>query len=276
VNHFHDLLKLQPRNYKVLSQVGEIYYHISMHKQKKEAENLIQASIEKYQGALKIKPDYSRAIMLWGNSLFRLAALRSDSTAEDLYNQAEKKYSQALKIHPNDATALSNFGSILLRRAENEDSDKAASLLSKAVTSFHSAIEIQENNPEALNMLGEALITQAKSKRGIDAHPLLAEAKGVLQKAEEYKPGSGCYNMARLQAQLANETGCRQWLERCQEHNVLPDADVLNKEVLFASVRQSKWYKNLVPDQPQEEQEEVKEEIVMPAEDSEPASSPHK
>jgi tetratricopeptide (TPR) repeat protein len=276
VNHFHDLLKLQPKNYKVLSQVGEIYYYISMHKQEKEAENLIQASIEKYQGALKIKSDYSRAIMLWGNSLFRLAALKPDGTAEDLYNQAEKKYSQALKIHPNDATALSNFGSILLRRAENEDPDKAASLLNKAVNSFHTAIEIQENNPEALNMMGEALIAQAKSKRGIDAHPLLAEAKGVLQKAEEYQPGSGCYNMARLQAQLANETGCRQWLKRCQEHNVLPDAEVLNKETLFASVRQSKWYKNLVPEQPQEEQEEVREEVVMPTEDSEPVPSPQK
>ena len=269
VTHFHELLKLQPKNYKVLSQVGEIYYHISMHKNEKEAENLVQASVEKYQAALKIKPDYSRAIMLWGNALFRLATLRSDGTAEDLYNQAEKKYSQALKIHPNDATALSNFGSILLKRAENEDPDKASQLLNKAVNSFHSAIEIQENNPEALNLMGEALIAQAKSKRGINAHPLLAEAKGVLQKAEEFLPGAGCYNMARLQAQLANETGCRQWLERCQEHNVLPEADVLNGEALFASVRESKWYKNLVPEPQQEEQEVVKEEIVMPTEDSE-------
>ncbi len=276
VNHFHDLLKLQPKNYKVLSQVGEIYYHISMHKEDKEAENLVQASIEKYQGALKIKPDYSRAIMLWGNSLFRLAALRSDDTVEDLYNQAEKKYSQALKIHPNDATALSNFGSILLKRAENENTDKAAPLLNKAVDSFHSAIEIQENNPEALNLMGQALIAQAKSKRGINAHPLLAEAKGVLQKAEEYQPGAGCYNMARLQAQLANETGCRQWLERCQEHDVLPDPDVLNGEPLFASVRESKWYKNLVP-APEAPQEERKE-IVMPTppEDNGSVASPEK
>jgi len=276
VNHFHDLLKLQPKNFKVLSQVGEIYYQISTHKQEKEAENLIQAAIEKYQGALKIKPDYSRAIMLWGNSLFRLATLRPDGTAEDLYSQAEKKYTQALKIHPNDATALSNFGSILLKRADNEDPGKAAPLLNKAVNSFHAAIEIQENNPEALNLMGEALIAQAKSKRGIDAHPLLAEAKGVLQKAEEFQPGAGCFNMARLQAQLANETGCRQWLERCQEHNVLPDAEVLNGEALFASVRQSKWYKNLVPEQPQEVQEEVRKEIVMPTEDSAPDSSVRK
>ena len=267
VNHFHELLKLQPKNFKVLSQVGEIYYHISMNKKDKEAENLLHAAIEKYQGTLKIKPDYSRAIMLWGNSLFRLATLQSGEAAEDLYNQAEKKYSQALKIHPNDATALSNFGSILLKRAGNEDPDKAGPLLDKAVHSFNAAIEIKENNPEALNLMGEALIAQAKSKRGINAHPLLAEAKGVLQKAEEYQPGAGCYNMARLQAQLANETGCRQWLERCREHNVLPDADVLNEETLFASVRESRWYKNLVPEQPQEEQEEVRKEIVMPTED---------
>ena len=278
VNHFHDLLKLQPKNYKVLSQVGEIYYHISMHKDKKEAENLVQAAVEKYQGALKIKPDYSRAIMLWGNALFRLASLKPDGKAEALYNEAEKKYSQALKIHPNDATALCNFGSILLKRAENEDPGKAAPYLKKAVDSFHSAIELKENNPEALNLMGEALIAQAKSKRGINAHPLLAEAKGVLQKAEEYQPGSGCYNMARLQAQLANETGCRQWLVRCQEHNVLPDADVLNAEPLFASVRESKWYKNMVPVPEEPESVEVKKEIVMPepSENGEAVPDPEK
>ena len=278
VSHFHDLLKLQPKNYKVTSQVGEIYYHISMLKKGKEAENLVQASIEKYQDALKVKPDYSRAIMLWGNALFRLATLKSDGTGEDLYNQAEKKYTQALKIHPNDATALSNFGSILLKRAKREGLDKAGPLLSKAVNSFQASIEIQENNPEALNMMGEVLIAQAKNKRGINAHPLLAEAKGVLQKAEEYQPGAGCYNMARLQAQLANETGCRQWLQRCQEHTVLPDADVLNGEPLFASVRESNWFKTLAPvsEQPEEEQGEVENGIAMPASDNASTPSPDK
>jgi tetratricopeptide (TPR) repeat protein len=275
VDHFNDMLKLQPKNFKVLSQVGEIYYQISMHKKGKEAEKLVQASIEKYQGALKIKSDYSRAIMLWGNSLFRLATLKSGDAGEDLYNQAEKKYSQALKIHPNDATALSNFGSLLLKRSKKETPDKAGPLLDKAVSSLQAAIEIEETNPEALSMMGEALIAQAKSKRGIDAHPLLAEAKGVLQKAEEYQPGAGCYNMARLQAQLANETGCRQWLERCQEHNVLPEAGELSKEPLFTSVCESKWFKNLipVPEQSKEESAEVEKEIVMPADDSAPAPS---
>ena len=278
VNHFNDLLKLQPKNYKVISQVGETYYQISMLKIGKEAENQVQASIEKYQDALKVKADYSRAIMLWGNSLFRLATLKSDGTEEDLYNQAEKKYEQVLKIHPNDVTALSNFGSLLLKRAKKEDQDKAGPLLDKAVNSFQAAIEIEENNPEALSMMGEALIGQAKSKRGIDAHPLLAEAKGVLQKAEEYQPGAGCYNMARLQAQLANETGCRQWLERCQEHNVLPEADVLSREALFTSVRESKWFKNLMPvtEQPKEEQEAVEKGIAMPADNSATAPSPKK
>jgi tetratricopeptide (TPR) repeat protein len=274
VNHFHDLLKLQPKNFKVISQVGEIYCHISMIKKDKEAENLVQASIEKFQDTLKIKPDYSRAIMLWGNSLFRLATLNPDDAQEDLFNQAEKKYAQALKIHPNDATALSNFGSLLLKRAKKEDPDKAGPLLNKAVDSFQAAIEIQENNPEALNLMGESLIAQAKSKRGINAHPLLAEAKGVLQKAEEYQPGAGCYNMARLQAQLANETGCRQWLERCREHDVLPAAEVLIGETLFASVRESKWFKNLVP--VSEQPKEVEKEIVMPTDDSAPAPSPDK
>jgi tetratricopeptide (TPR) repeat protein len=279
IDHFQDLLKLQPNNYKALSQVGEIYFQISMLKSGKEAESLVKVSIEKFQDALKLKADYSRAIILWGNSLFRLANFRSGDAKEDLYNQAEKKYEQALKIHPNDATALRNFGSILLTRAKKEKSDKVGPLLDKAIDSFQVSIEIQENNPEALNMMGEALITQAKSKRGIDAHPLLAEAKGVLQKADEYQPGIGCYNMAKLQAQLANETGCRQWLERCQEHGVLPDAVVLNEETLFASVRESKWFKNLLPveEAPQEgQQEEEKKEITMAVDDSTPATAPAK
>jgi tetratricopeptide (TPR) repeat protein len=278
VNYFHDLLKLQPNNFKVFSQVGEIYYHISIYKKGKEAENLVQASIEKYQDVLKLKPDYSRAIMLWGNSLFRLATLKPAEAGEELYNQAEKKYAQALKIHPNDAAALSNMGSILLKRSRKESPDKAGSLLDKAVDTFQASLEIQENNPEALNMMGEALIAQAKSKRGIDAHPLLAEAKGVLQKAEEYQPGTGSYNMARLQAQLANETGCRQWLERCQERNVLPDADVLTGEDLFASVRVSKWFKNLLPvsEPPKEEQAKVKKKAAKSANGGASAESPNK
>ena len=278
VNHFNELLKLQPKNFKVLSRVGETYYYISMLKKGNEAGALVQTSIEKYQNALKIKPDYSKAIMLWGNSLFRLASFKSDGTEDDLYEQAEKKYSQALKIHPNDVTALSNFGSLLLKRARKENPDKAGPLLDKAINSFQAAIEIEEGNPEVLSMMGEALITQAKSKRGIEAHPLLAEAKGVLQKAEEFQPGAGCYNMARLQAQLANETGCRQWLERCQEHKVLPNAGVLSKETLFTSVRESKWFKNLeaASEQPKEVQEEVEKEIVMPLDDSASAPPPNK
>lgn len=273
MDHFFDVIKLQPKNFEALSQVGNVYYHLSMNKEGREAGNLLNSAIEKYQDALKIKADYSRAIMLWGNALFRLASLQEDGTGERLYDQAEKKYEQALKIHPNDTTALINFGSILLKRARNLKADQAGDVLEKAVQFFQSAIEIQENNPEALNMMGEGLIAQAKSKKGINAHPLLAEAKGVLQKAEEYQPGSGCYNMARLQAQLANETGCRQWLVRCKEHNVLPEPEVLNEEILFTSARESKWFKNLVATEPlpEQEKEAAPKETPAPTDGKEPA-----
>ena len=257
MDHFFGVIKLQPKNFEALSQVGNVSYQLSMNKEGREAENLLKASIEKYQDALKIKADYSWAIVLWGNALFRLASLKEDGTGDKLFDEAEKKYEQALKIHPNDTTALTNFGSILLKRAKNLKADQVGNVLEKAVHSFQAAIEVQENNPEALNMMGEVLIAQAKSKRGINAHPLLAEAKGVLHKAEEHQPGSGCYNMARLQAQLANETGCRQWLERCRQHDVLPEPEALNQEILFTSVRESKWFKNLVTAKaPQEEKKE--------------------
>jgi tetratricopeptide (TPR) repeat protein len=272
MDHFHMVLKLQPKSFEALTLVGNTYYQMSMHKEGREAENLVQSSIEKYQDALRIKADYSMAIMLWGNSLYRLATLKLDGTGEELFDKAEKKYEQALKIHPNDATALANFGSILLNRAKKPDTANADAILEKAINSLQASIEIEESNPEALNMMGEALIAQARNKRGINAHPLLAEAKGMLQKAEEFLPGSGCYNMARLQAQLANETGCRQWLERCKEHSVLPAADVLAKENLFTSVRDSKWFKNLLTDsEPPKEMPVIEREITMPSEGEEPA-----
>ncbi len=276
MDKFHAVLKLQPKNFEALSQVGNVYYNLSMNAQGSTAENLLKSAIEKYQESLKLKPDYSPAIMLWGNSLFRIGTLKLDGTGDKFFDQAEKKYEQALKIHPNDATALTNFGSILLNRAKKEGKeggDHADALLKKAVDAFNSAVEIQENNPDALNMMGEALMEQARNKRGINAHPLLAEAKGVLQKAEECHPGAGCYNMARLQAQLANETGCRQWLERCQEREVLPDPDTLNGEVLFTSVRESKWFKNLLTAKPAAEPENPKKDIQMEPESKEPPVS---
>ena len=277
MDFLHKVLKLQPKNHEAMSHVGNIYYRISLQKEGREAENLLQSSIEKYQDALKIKPDYHKAIMQWGNSIFRLATLKLDGTCEELYNQAEKKYEQALKIHPDDPTALGNFGSILLKRAHKEKAgEKAEKLLKKAIHCFQSAIEIREDNHETLNMMGEALIAQARSKRGVEAHPLLAEAKGMLQKAEECHPGAGCYNMARLQAQLANETGCRQWLERCKEHRVLPGSDVLNEEILFTSVKDSKWFKNLLTPAPEAEGKAAEpvaaaKEISMPVESDESA-----
>ena len=51
--------------------------------------------------------------------------------------------------------------------------------------------------------------------------------------------------MARLMAQLANETGCKEWLEKCKANGVLPRLSTLMKDNLLVTVRDSKWFKTL-------------------------------
>ncbi|MCH8156616.1 MAG: hypothetical protein IID18_02505, partial [Nitrospinae bacterium] len=80
---------------------------------------------------------------------------------------------------------------------------------------------------------------------GINAHPLLANAKKKFLAAEEFMPGSGAYNLARLMALLGNESGCREWLEKCTELDALPSNEILLGEADFTLVQNSKWFRLL-------------------------------
>ncbi len=250
---YKEALKINPKNAEALTNCGSVFFQMAQAKKGGEAESLLKQTIQQGKQALEIQPDFLDAMMLCGNSLFQLARLKSGSESEDLIQKAEKIYQKALKVQPNDCQALTNWGAIVLKKAKGLAGEQAEKLLTQAANSFQEALEIKEEFAEALNLMADTLIEQAKSKRGINAHPLLAEAKGKLQKAEELQPGVGAFNMARLMAQLANESSCREWLGKCRDNGTLPDPKELINDILFQSVRDSKWFKTMVslPEEPE-------------------------
>ena len=80
---------------------------------------------------------------------------------------------------------------------------------------------------------GMALMEQAKTKKGIHVHPFLANAKKKLQKGEDLEKGSGSYALARLLALLANESGCKEWLEKSKALGDLAASGYLDARARF-------------------------------------------
>jgi hypothetical protein len=52
-----------------------------------------------------------------------------------------------------------------------------------------------------------------------------------------------------LLALLANESGCKEWLEKSKVLGALPHHDIWMHEPDFDNVRESKWFKTLILDQ---------------------------
>ena len=46
-------------------------------------------------------------------------------------------------------------------------------------------------------------------------------------------------------ALLGNESGCREWLEKCTELDALPSNEILLRETDFSLVQNSKWFRLL-------------------------------
>lgn len=250
---YKEALEINPQNADVLTNCGSVFFQMAQQNKGGGAESLLKQTIQQCRQAMEIQPDYLKAMMLCGNALFQLAHFKTGLENEDLIQKAETIYQKALKVQPNDYRALTNWGAIILKKAKGLEGEQAEKLLGQAADNFQEALEIKEDFAEALDLMAGTLIEQAKSKRGIHAHPLLAEAKGKLQKAEELQPGLGAFNMARLMAQLANESSCREWLGKCRDNGTLPDPKELISDTLFQSVRDSKWFKSMVslPEEPE-------------------------
>jgi Tfp pilus assembly protein PilF len=245
---FQEVLAIRPQHSEALSNWGKVFLHLARIRKGNEKTLLSQAG-EKFQAALDVRPDNADALNQWGSALFKLAQSRDFKEAEEYYSQAEEKYQAALDIQPNFADAFNNWGWILLQKAkgfEGKERDRDP-LFKQASDKFKAAIEIDPDNSEAHLNWGATLMEHAKTKRGIEVHPLLSNAKRKFQQAEELSPGSGSYLIARLMALLANETGCREWLQKCKELRTLPEYEVWTKEQDFAYVRNSKWFTSLLP-----------------------------
>jgi tetratricopeptide (TPR) repeat protein len=245
---YQEVLTLAPEHSQALTQWGNVFLNLSRIKKGKETMFLDQAA-EKFKAALAIDPQNAEALSQWGTILFQMAQRKDFPDTARLLKMAEEKFQASLEIKPAAAETYNSLGWILTQNAiQGEDKGRDA-LFSRAGENFQSAIELQPELSQAHINWGLALMEQAKTKRGIHVHPFLANAKKKLQQGETLAPGSGSYQLARLLALLANESGCKEWLEKSKTLGALPHQDIWMHEPDFDNVRESKWFKTLILDQ---------------------------
>ena len=242
---YQEVLSKQPRHSQALTNWGNVFLHLSQVRKDQEQMLLNQAA-EKYRAALDVDSQNAEALSNWGNVLFRLAQRKDFPDTKKLYKMAEEKYRAALAINPTYIDAFNNLGWILTHKAINEEVENPEAMFNQASDNFQQAVEINPNLGSAYINWGTALMEQAKTKKGINVHPFLANARKKLLRGEELDPGSGSYQLARLMALLANETGCREWLEKSKQQGVLPHSNIWMNEPDFDSVRESKWFQKLI------------------------------
>lgn len=240
-------LAIQPDNFEALNFWGDAI--LALVKIRKDQEHsLLTQAMEKYRAALNIQPQFTQALKNWGTVLFHLAEKMDSPDADRLYAQAEEKYQAALNLQPSFPEVFMNLGLILSKKAGRQKDDQSDQLYKQAGENFQKALEFNPEYTDAFLQWGIALMEQARTKRGINTHTLLVNAKKKFQSAEKLRPGSGSYYLARLMALLANESGCREWLEKCGKLDFLPDRKTVLGEPDFMTVRDSKWFKKLVPE----------------------------
>ncbi len=246
-NCFQDSLALEPNNYDARVNLANAQIRLSALDKPSAATRLKEAE-EALEAAVKLNPNGHEAMNQLGNLLVRRARGIKGSKAEELTDKAVGYYKSALKLKPEYPDAFAHWGNSLYNLACNKEGADAEKLFQEAGEKFEAALKMDPNQPDALIPMGLILMQQAKNKKGINAHPMYAEAKKKFQQAEEMRPGSATYNLARLMAILANESGCKQWLNKCLELKVLPDQQSLLKDPGLESVRESKWFKLLIYD----------------------------
>jgi len=264
---YQAVLKICPDHAEALNNWGNVHLCLADREGKG---NHLERAAEKFKAALKSQPEYAEALINLGTVLFRLAQDKNPEEAKDLYKEAEEKYEAALSIQPNYPEAYNNWGWILLEKARRLSGKDAETAFKQAADVFRQAVDINPEMHEAYNNWGVCLMEQAKTKKGINVHPFLVNAKKKLQSAESLAPGCGAYSLARVSALLANETGCREWLEKCKAQGSLPERNVWMNESDFISVRESKWFKTLVPEgeqTPEGQKAEEPQEVVLEPEE---------
>lgn len=245
---YQEVLTLDPKHSEALTQWGNVFLNLSRIIKSKETIFLDHAA-EKYKAALAIDPQNAEALSQWGAILFQMAQRKDYPDTTRLLRMAEEKFQTSLGIKPSNPETYNNLGWILAQNAIKGEEKGKEELFSRASDNFQAAVELQPDMSEAHINWGLALMEQAKTKKGIHVHPFLASAKKKLQKGEDLAPGSGSYALARLLALLANESGCKEWLEKSKKLGALPHQDIWMHEPDFDNVRESRWFKTLILDQ---------------------------
>jgi tetratricopeptide (TPR) repeat protein len=245
---YQEVLTLEPKHSEALTQWGNVFLNLSRIKKGKETIFLDHAA-EKFKAALAIDPQNAEALSQWGTILFQMAQRKDYPDTARLLKMAEEKFQTSLEIKPASAETYNSLGWILAQNAIKGDEKDKDALFSRAGDNFQTAVELQSDMSQAYINWGMALMEQAKTKKGIHVHPFLANAKKKLQKGEDLEKGSGSYALARLLALLANESGCKEWLEKSKTLGALPHQDIWMHEPDFDNVRESRWFKTLVMDQ---------------------------
>ncbi len=157
-------------------------------KEGKEANDLYQKAIGKYEKAIAIKPDKYEALNNWGNNLGNLAKSNEGKEADDLYHQAFEKFNKAVEIKPDLHEALFNWGTDLGNLAKTKEGKEADELYHQAFEKYNEATKIKPDKYVAFNNWGTDLGNLAKTKKGKEADELYHQAFEQYQRATEIKP----------------------------------------------------------------------------------------
>ncbi len=87
---------------------------------------------------------------------------------------------------------------------------------------------------------------RARIFMGTRAEQLLSEAERELLRAASITPNPAFYNLALVCSLQGDEDGCRRWLEKCEELDILPGPEDLIAAANLDNVRGWEWFEALI------------------------------
>jgi Flp pilus assembly protein TadD len=126
VRHYHKCLQLSPRNYKAMTNLGNVFFDLG-----RNAE-----AVRLYHEAVRVKPTYAKAWCNLGHTFLVMGK----------WPEARAASQQAIKLEPDDSTAWNNLGYALNELGHPDESIKA----------LKKAVKLESGSPEAHFNLGIA------------------------------------------------------------------------------------------------------------------------
>jgi tetratricopeptide (TPR) repeat protein len=105
VRHYYNVLKLSPRHYKAMTNLGNAFFDLG-----RNAE-----AVRAYSEALEVKPDYAKAWCNLGNTYLKLG----------LWERARETSAEAARLDPGDETGWNNLGIALTELGRIDEAIRA-------------------------------------------------------------------------------------------------------------------------------------------------------